>query len=98
MQDASPWSKERRVESGVSPDTMRDLYNIAESMRIIGILMQPFMPEKAKTLLDMLGVENTASKRDFNAAQYGSDKDYGAPSADRKNGPQLLFPRLMSEM
>ncbi|BCS24080.1 methionine--tRNA ligase MSM1 [Aspergillus puulaauensis] len=53
----------------------RVLYNVAESMRITGILLQPFMPTKAKETLDLFRVD--ASKRGISDARYASDSDYG---------------------
>ncbi|PKY02113.1 methionine-tRNA synthetase [Aspergillus campestris IBT 28561] len=68
------------------------LYNVAESLRIIGILLQPFMPSKSNQLLDLLRVENTVAKRGFSATAYGSDPEYG--EGVKKS---LLFPPLIVE-
>jgi methionyl-tRNA synthetase len=73
------------------------IYNTAESLRIAGILLQPFMPEKAGLLLDMLGVADTVDKRNINAATYGFDADYGVPRAGLGKGRAgTLFPPLIS--
>jgi methionyl-tRNA synthetase len=53
----------------------RTIYNCAESIRIVGILLQPYMPIKASQLLDMLGVDE--SKRTFDHAKIGADGTYG---------------------
>ncbi|KAJ5543209.1 hypothetical protein N7535_005638 [Penicillium sp. DV-2018c] len=81
---AEPWK---------SPNPQRALYNVAESLRIAGILLQPFMPGKSHDLLDMLRVDaSDPSKRAFTATAYGSDPDYG-------EGVQkgILFPPLLTE-
>jgi methionyl-tRNA synthetase len=66
------------------------IFNAAESMRIMGILLQPFMPNKAKKLLDILKVD--PSKRDLSDAGYARDSTYGE---DVKK--KILFPPLALE-
>lgn len=51
------------------------VYHTAEALRVSGILLQPFMPEKANLLLDILGVDR--SRRSFEDAKFGVDGDYG---------------------
>ncbi|KAJ5096093.1 hypothetical protein NUU61_005449 [Penicillium alfredii] len=80
---AEPWK---------GPEPQRVLYNVAESLRISGILLQPFMPSKADELLTLLRVDTDASKRAFSAAVYGKDPDYGE---GMKRG--ILFPPLLAE-
>ncbi|KAK1143153.1 methionyl-tRNA synthetase [Aspergillus melleus] len=71
----------------------RCLYLVAESLRITGILLQPYMPTKAKELLDYLCVDSTdPSSRMFSAAKLNSDPNYG--EGVRKT---VLFPPLISE-
>lgn len=56
------------------------------------------MPEKASLLLDMLGVENEDGKRNFAAARYGCDLDYGTSKLDLRKGRMgTLFPPLLSD-
>ncbi|KAI9369928.1 putative methionyl-tRNA synthetase [Aspergillus egyptiacus] len=68
----------------------RVLFNVAECMRISGILLQPFMPNKAKEILDAFRVD--ISKRNLSAAKYAADPDYG--EGIRKT---ILFPPLLVE-
>ncbi|KAJ5045693.1 methionyl-tRNA synthetase [Penicillium rubens] len=71
----------------------RAIYNVAESLRIAGILLQPFMPGKSHDLLELLCVNTSdPSKRAFSATVYGSDPDYGEGV---KKG--ILFPPLLTE-
>lgn len=42
-----------------------------------GILLQPYMPNKAKKLLDQLGVQE--DRRTLAFCQPGADLDYGTP-------------------
>lgn len=76
----------------------RIVYQVAESLRIVGILLQPFMPQKAAQLLAMLGVGENIDKRGYNAATLGSDAEYGVAGVDLKKGRKgVLFPPLISE-
>ena len=81
-------------------NTQRDakviIYYAAESLRICGILLQPFMPAKMKRLLDMLGVDE--DKRLFEQARFGADFDFGVPLCDLGEGADAsLFPPLTAE-
>ncbi|KAL4754152.1 hypothetical protein BDW72DRAFT_190295 [Aspergillus terricola var. indicus] len=71
-------------------EKQRVIFNAAESMRIMGILLQPFMPNKAKKLLDILKVD--PSKRNLSDAGYAQDSTYGE---DIKK--KILFPPLALE-
>lgn len=100
MQNTGPWNlaKEAATNPAAHDQLVGVIYNAAESLRITGILLQPFMPEKAKRLLDMLGVEDDLSKRSFAASSYGVDPDYGTPSVPLGKGQAgTLFPPLLSE-
>ncbi|KUL86164.1 hypothetical protein ZTR_07691 [Talaromyces verruculosus] len=88
---AAPWEHKHdltRVD--------RVIYNVSEFLRISGILLQPFMPQKSCEILDRIGVSQDASKRGFAAAKYGADHEYGVVEnpVDRR---QFLFPPLMVE-
>ena len=89
MQDAAPWSIEGEEDlNGV-------IYLLAESLRICGILLQPYMPSKMQQLLDQLGVD--PGKRSFQDADFGSDRTYGLPLIPVGRGHQgVLFPALGS--
>lgn len=51
IQALAPWMKD------AAPSALpRALFYESESLRIAGILLQPFMPSKSKQLLDTLGV------------------------------------------
>ena len=65
-------------------------------MRIAGILLQPYMPEKAPQLLDMIGVEE--HMRGFDEAVLGKDGAYGKAKVEvGKCAWDGLFPPLMVE-
>ncbi|KAL4979730.1 tRNA synthetases class I (M)-domain-containing protein [Aspergillus desertorum] len=71
-------------------EKQRVIFNAAESMRIMGILLQPFMPNKAKQLLDMLKVD--PSRRNLSDAGYAQDVTYGENIKKK-----ILFPPLAIE-
>lgn len=70
------------------------IYMCAESLRICGILLQPYMPSKMKNLLDVLGVD-PQNRMFINATQ--PDYDYGTPLVDLAKGAKVsLFPPPLS--
>ncbi|KAF2842658.1 methionyl-tRNA synthetase-like protein [Patellaria atrata CBS 101060] len=72
------------------------IFICAETLRLVGILLQPYMPTKSNQLLDMLGVDTT--RRAFEYAHVGADGDYGQPNVDLGKGHKgALFPPLSSE-
>jgi len=55
---SSPWSKVLDYAPGEpGEDVDKIIYLAAESLRIVGIVLQPYMPNKARQLLDQLGVQ-----------------------------------------
>ncbi len=58
----APWSlaKEKKIN-----ELHNVLYNLLETMRIVGVLIYPFMPEKSLSLLEQLGMKNAPQKEDF---------------------------------
>lgn len=84
-------SKEGESPESLEADIDRIIYNSAEALRITGIMLQAFIPQSAKRLLDMLGVRE--DHRTFDWCEVGKDTDYGVPMADL----DLLFPPLLCE-
>ncbi len=66
------------------------LYVTAETVRQISILLQPFMPESAGKLLDLLGIP--VDKRDFRALGAAGRLVAGAPI----DKPTPVFPRYVA--
>jgi methionyl-tRNA synthetase len=56
----------------------------ADSVRIMGILLQPFMPERMQVGLNMIGVDET--RRSFEYARLGADLDYGTNESSEVGG------------
>ncbi|KAI1338985.1 tRNA synthetases class I (M)-domain-containing protein [Xylariaceae sp. FL0016] len=93
FQEAEPWA---RAKEGDLIAVNQIIYHAAESLRISGILLQPFMPEKAAQLLDQLGV--AVERRTLKYAQVGADLDYGTSLVEVGLGPGAgLFPPLAVE-
>ena len=70
------------------------IYLCSEALRICGILLQPFMPNSSRKLLDMLGVDLYA--RTFDYAVFEADKDYGVPHIPLQGEDGVLFPPVAS--
>lgn len=83
----APWALKK-----TDPVQMQNvLYILAETIRHLGLLLQPFMPDAAGRILDQLAV--SADERDFSCL---------APSHQLKSGTQLpipeaVFPRFLSK-
>jgi methionyl-tRNA synthetase len=67
------------------------LYVTAETLRRLAIPLQPFMPESAGKLLDLLGVG--PDERDFAHAEEANALQEGAPLPP----PTPVFPRIVEE-
>ncbi|KAI0104866.1 tRNA synthetases class I (M)-domain-containing protein [Nemania sp. FL0031] len=93
FQEASPWEKNKATDT-VSVEQV--VFLAAESLRIAGILLQPFIPEKASELLDRLGV--SPNRRTLEDAVLYKDESYGTPLIELGAGAQSsLFPLIPVE-
>lgn len=81
--DAAPWNLKK---DGKIEEMKLVLHDAAESLRLIAILLLPFIPTSANRLLDLLAIPT--SKRDFN---HINDS---IASGHKINAPKALFPRL----
>ena len=110
LQNSSPWDVATTLKKiaagelegkGVDVDELRRTMNLqvylcAESLRLAGIMLVPFMPGKADKLLDMLGVAR--DRRSWEWAQLGKDGTYGRPEVPLGKGQMgTLFPPLTSD-
>lgn len=96
LQAAAPWSVAKTTSTTSEVDSI--IYLCTESLRVCGILLQPYMPSKMKHLLDMLGVKT--GNRMFANAIIGTDESYGVPLPGISLGQGLegvLFPPLTTE-
>lgn len=94
---SSPWEKVLTFgprQPGEEVD--RIIFEAAEALRMIGILLQPWMPNKANLLLDQLGVHH--DRRTLEWCKPGVDLEYGEPMVELGVGHKgVLFPPLPSE-
>jgi len=65
------------------------LYILLETLRYISIMLQPFVPESAKKMLDQLGV--TSEDRNFQCLT----KDYALVPGCQILEPSIIFPRVL---
>lgn len=79
-----------KVQSGMI------IYTAAESLRHMGLLLQPFMPDKAAEMLDLLGV--APNRRRFEYLGLGKDFSYGTPLRPiGSSALDAIFPPLAVE-
>lgn len=94
---SAPWDKILAYGPGEPGEEVdKIVYLAAESLRMVGIMLQAHMPGKAKMMLDQLGVDE--SRRTLEYCSVGRDLDYGVPMVDLGKKQQgVLFPFLSSE-
>jgi methionyl-tRNA synthetase len=85
IDENSPWALAKDESGKGRLDTV--LYNLAESLRIISVLIMPFMHHTAEEIRSQLGIGGQE-------ALWGDAMEFGLlGQAEVKKGP-LLFPRL----
>lgn len=95
LQASAPWQLiPKSASDPVDERLPRIIFLCAEALRLTGIFLQPFMPNKACELLDMLGVES--EKRSLQYADVCADNSYGTPLKSMRKGV-LLFPPLIND-
>ena len=102
MADTTGQELHEAAKNGHSAEEMeaeidRIVYLNAETLRLVAIMLQPFIPASAKRLLDMLGVDE--ERRSWEWCCVGKDDGYGDPMVELgKGGTEtgVLFPRLSS--
>jgi methionyl-tRNA synthetase len=86
IDETTPWVLARSETNRARLATV--LYNLAESVRIISILLQPFMPETPEKIWHSFGIANPELTQWQSAATFGLFDSTGI----KKTEP--LFPRL----
>ena len=91
VEESAPWTLAKQAREGESEAAERlstALYTLAESVRIIAELLQPFLPTTAEKIREQLGVaEQSGDWR--NRLQWG-----GTAAGTRVSRAQPIFPRL----
>lgn len=87
IDETMPWVLAKSEET--KPRLASVLYNLAESLRIISILIQPFMPETPQKIWRQLGISESAALEWESANQWG-----GYPEGVRVDRGENIFPRI----
>jgi methionyl-tRNA synthetase len=88
IDETMPWVLAKSDED--KPRLAAVMYNLAESLRIISILIQPFMPETPEKIWYQLGISGMTEALDWDSArQWGK-----YPDGACVNKGDLLFPRI----
>ncbi|MDD4717156.1 MAG: methionine--tRNA ligase [Eubacteriales bacterium] len=87
IDETSPWILGRDPEKKSRLATV--LYDLAEAIRIISILIEPFMPDTARKMQDGLGIEDKEITTWDSAATFGLYRTSGGVN---RSGP--IFPRI----
>jgi methionyl-tRNA synthetase len=87
IDETSPWILGR--DDSNRPRLASILYNLAESIRIISVLIQPFMPETPDIIREQLGLGREHGLSWENAKQWGL-----YPKGAKVNKGSAIFPRI----
>ena len=91
IDETAPWALAK--DAAKKQELANVLYNLAESLRIISVLISPFMPVTAPKIWSQLGLTT-----DFAAVQLKDIETWGGVPAELKIGtPEQLFPRIEVE-
>jgi methionyl-tRNA synthetase len=86
VQDEQPWQLAKDDSLTDRLDTV--LYGLAEGLRVVSVILHPFMPDSAERLLTALGQEDLA----LEGARFGAVPG-GTPCGELGQ----LFPRVEAE-
>ncbi|SEJ56250.1 methionyl-tRNA synthetase [Propionispira arboris] len=91
IDETSPWALAKDPANKEHLNTV--LYNLIESLRIISVLISPFMPVTAPKIWNQLGLTQK-----FKDVQLHDIKTWGqTPSAIHMGVPEQIFPRIEIE-
>lgn len=87
IDETTPWILAKSEEN--KPRLAAVMYNLAESLRIISIVLQPFMPETPEKIWHQLGIAGSS------ALEWESAKHWGSyPEQASINRGEVIFPRI----
>lgn len=91
IDETGPWALAKDPAKQERLNTV--LYNLAETLRIVSILLSPFMPTTARKIWGQLGIS-----QDFESIQLSDAKNWGGLAVGTKVAkPEQLFPRIEEE-
>ncbi len=93
IDETAPWALAKSEEAEDKEKLASCMYHLAENLRIVAILLQPFMKETSQKMLEQLGIKEEAIKT------WDSTKTYGAIKEQTKviEKGEPLFMRLDME-
>ncbi len=92
IDETAPWALAK--DPAKKQELANTMYNLVESLRIISVLISPFMPTTAERIWQQLGME-----KDFHTIQLADIETWGGTPAGLKVGtPEQLFPRIEVEV
>ena len=88
IDETMPWALAK--DAAKKQELTNTLYNLAESLRRISVLIEPFMPETAAKIWRQLGIA-----QDFSAVRLADVHAWGGfPASTHVASPEQLFPRI----
>lgn len=82
IDDTTPWVLAKEESQKDNLETV--LYNLLESIRVCGVLLEPFIPDTSKNILNQLNITD-------NSFKYNEDNNY------KLNEASILFQRIEVE-
>ncbi|MEI6286974.1 MAG: methionine--tRNA ligase [Bacillota bacterium] len=89
IDETGPWALAKREDGRSRLNTV--LYNLAEVLRIVAVLIQPVMPQTAPKIWQQLGVDGDVTNL------LMADTWDGIPAGTRIGAAEALFPRIETE-
>lgn len=91
IDETMPWALAKDPEKKSRLNMV--MYNLVESLRVISVLIAPFMPITAEKIWNQLGIAQA-----FDEVQFADIKSWGkTPVGTKVNKPEQLFPRIEEE-
>ncbi len=85
--EREPWNLARDKAAGKRLEAI--IYNLLEALRVIAVLVSPFMPDAAEKIFTQIGVRDGALKNHESIKKWG-----GLPPGGALTRAEALFPRV----
>lgn len=91
IDETKPWALAK--DESKKEELSTTLYNLAASLRLISVLIEPYMPNTARKIWHQLGL-----KEDFSSVKLKDAENFnGIENAHEVGKPEQLFPRIEIE-
>lgn len=87
IDETTPWALAKSEDN--RERLARVLYNLCETLRIVSVLIKPFMPETSQKILSQLGIDSSEYETWESIMTWG-----GYPKTAKVNKGDTLFPRI----